>query len=176
MKKTIGETQKPLTLLTTTALFAAMITLMTAYIFHIPYGANGGYVHFGDALIYLAAALLPRPYAVCAAIIGGGLADLLTAPMWAPATMIIKALITLPFTSRHPHILNGRNMPAPILAALISIGGYYLAEGLIFGSFATAAASALGNLIQGVGSMIIFFLLAGVLERTKLKANLLQKF
>lgn len=173
MKKTIGETQKPLTLLTTTALFAAMITLMTAYIFHIPYGANGGYVHFGDALIYLAAVLLPRPYAVCAAIIGGGLADLLTAPMWAPATMIIKALITLPFTSRHPHILNGRNMPAPILAALISIGGYYLAEGLIFGSFATATASALGNLIQGVGSMIIFFLLAGVLERTKLKSGLL---
>ena len=23
--------------------------------FHIPYGANGGYIHFGDALIYIAA-------------------------------------------------------------------------------------------------------------------------
>lgn len=100
MKQNTVQTAKPLTLLTTTALFAAMVTLMTAYIFHIPYGTNGGYVHFGDALIYLAAVLLPRPYAVCAAVIGGGLADLLTAPMWAPATMIIKALITLPFTNR----------------------------------------------------------------------------
>ena len=37
--------------LVTAGLFAAMITIMTAYIFHIPYGANGGYIHFGDALI-----------------------------------------------------------------------------------------------------------------------------
>ena len=36
--------------MTLTGLFAAMITLMTAYICHIPYGANGGYIHFGDAL------------------------------------------------------------------------------------------------------------------------------
>ena len=35
------------------ALFAALITIMTAYICHIPVGVNGGYVHFGDALIYL---------------------------------------------------------------------------------------------------------------------------
>ena len=30
-------------LLTSTAIFAAMITLMTAYICHIPDGINGGY-------------------------------------------------------------------------------------------------------------------------------------
>ena len=51
--------QKPVTLLTVTGLFAAIITLMTAYICHIPYGANGGYIHFGDALIYVAAVILP---------------------------------------------------------------------------------------------------------------------
>ena len=56
-------------------LFAAMITVMTAYICHIPYGANGGYIHFGDALIYLAAVFLPRPYALAAAAIGGGAAS-----------------------------------------------------------------------------------------------------
>ena len=64
-----------------TGLFAAMITIMTAYIAHIPVGVNGGYSHFGDSLIYLAAVLLPTPYALVAAAIGGGLADLLTAPM-----------------------------------------------------------------------------------------------
>lgn len=112
--------QKPVTLLTVTGLFAAIITLMTAYICHIPYGANGGYIHFGDALIYVAAVILPRPYAMAAAAIGGGLADLLTAPMWAPATIIIKMLITLPFTSKNGRMLNGRNIIAPFLAALIS--------------------------------------------------------
>ena len=52
--------------ITAAGLFAAMITIMTAYICHIPYGANGGYIHFGDALIYLGAVFLPRPYALAA--------------------------------------------------------------------------------------------------------------
>ena len=91
---------KTLRRLTTTAVFAALITLMTAYIFHIPVGMNGGYVHLGDSLIYLAAATLPLPYACAAGAIGGGLADLLTSPAWAPATIIIKMLICLPFSSK----------------------------------------------------------------------------
>lgn len=36
--------------LTFTALMAAMITIFTAYICHIPVGQNGGYIHFGDSL------------------------------------------------------------------------------------------------------------------------------
>lgn len=86
--------------ITATAVMAALTTLMTAYIFHIPVGVNGGYVHLGDTMIYLAAAFLPLPYACAAGAIGGGLADLLTAPVWAPATIIIKMLICLPFSSK----------------------------------------------------------------------------
>ena len=62
--------------ITATAVMAALTTLMTAYIFHIPVGVNGGYVHLGDTMIYLAAAFLPLPYACAAGAIGGGLADL----------------------------------------------------------------------------------------------------
>ena len=91
--------------LTITGLFAAMIAIMTAYICHIPVGANNGYIHFGDSLIYLAAALLPTPYALAAAAIGGGLADLMTSPLWAPATIIIKMLITIPFSSQSAKIV-----------------------------------------------------------------------
>ena len=47
--------------LTSTALFAALICVTTAYIFHIPFGVNGGYIHIGDSLIYLAAAFLHMP-------------------------------------------------------------------------------------------------------------------
>ncbi len=68
-------------LLIMSALFAAAIAVMTAYLLHIPI-PTGGYIHVGDALIYLAACLLPAPYAVGAAMVGAGLADLLTAPMW----------------------------------------------------------------------------------------------
>ena len=54
--------------LVTTALFAAAITVMTAYMLHIPI-PTGGYIHLGDTLIYLAACLLPFPYAAAAATI-----------------------------------------------------------------------------------------------------------
>ena len=81
--------------LVTAALFAAAIAVMTAYLLHIPL-PTGGYIHLGDALIYLAACLLPVPYAAAAAAIGAGLADLLTAPMWVLPTLLIKALIVLP--------------------------------------------------------------------------------
>ena len=52
----------------TAALFAAVITLTTAYLLHIP--VPTGYVHLGDAFVYLAAPLLPAPYAVAAAANG----------------------------------------------------------------------------------------------------------
>ena len=81
-------------------MLAALITVMTAWFCHLPVGINGGYIHFGDAVIYLAAAILPRPYALAAAAIGAGLADVLTAPMWAPATIVIKMLLVLPFTNK----------------------------------------------------------------------------
>lgn len=94
--------------ITATAVMAALTTLMTAYIFHIPVGVNGGYVHLGDTMIYLAAAFLPLPYACAAGAIGGGLADLLTAPVWAPATIIIKMLICLPFSSKGKKLVTKR--------------------------------------------------------------------
>ena len=112
----------------TTGIFAAMITVMTAYICHIPYGANGGYIHFGDTMIYLAAVFLPRPYALAAAAIGGGIADLLTAPMWMPATVIIKMLIVLPFSEKNNRLLSTWNIMAPILSGVVSAAGYYAAE------------------------------------------------
>ena len=157
--------------LVTTGLFAAMITIMTAYICHIPYGANGGYIHFGDALIYVAAVFLPRPYALAAAAIGGGMADLLTAPMWAPATIVIKMLITLPFTSKEGRILSPRNVAAPFLAAVISAVGYWLAEGLLFGNFVAPLVSFAGSAVQSGGSAVIFLALAAAFDKIHLKSK-----
>lgn len=123
--KSTGKQTTRVKCLTITGLMAAMITLMTAYICHIPVGHNGGYIHFGDSLICIAAALLPTPYALAAAAIGGGLADLLTAPMWAPATIIIKMLITIPFTNKSAKIITVRNIVATVIAYLISGTCYF---------------------------------------------------
>ncbi len=150
-------------------IFAALITVMTAYICHIPVGMNGGYVHFGDALIYLAAVLLPRPYALMAAAVGGGLADLLTAPMWAPATIIIKMLIVLPFTSKSAKIITWRNVFATVLGYLISGIGYFLAEYILFETWSVFLVSMSQTLVQSLGSAILFVVFGFALDKVHVK-------
>lgn len=158
--------------LTITAVMAAMITLMTAYIFHIPVGINGGYVHLGDALIYLAASILPLPYACAAAAIGGGLADLMTAPLWAPATIIIKALICIPFSSKGTKIVTKRNVLALVISGFITIIGYYLAEGIIYGFTMAFWMMIAGNVVQAGGSAVVFFIFATALDKMGFKTRI----
>lgn len=155
-----------------TAILAALITVTTAYVCHIPLPYAGGYLHFGDSLIYLAACLLPRPYACAAAAIGGGMADLLTAPMWAPATILIKMLITLPFTNKGAKIVTLRNALAPLAAYVISGTGYFLFETLFFHADVAFLVSFAGSAIQSLGSGAIFILFGMLLDNAGFKKQL----
>lgn len=157
--------------ITMTGVMAALITIMTAYICHIPIGINGGYVHFGDSLIYLAAVLLPTPYALAAAAIGGGLADLLTAPMWAPATIIIKMLITIPFTNKSKKIVTPRNVIATVIAYFISGIGYFLAEYVLFGTWSVFLVSMYQSLWQSGGSAIFFIIFGLAFDKAHVKTK-----
>lgn len=157
--------------LTAAALFAAAIAVMTAYMFHIPI-PTGGYIHLGDALIYLAACLLPAPYAAAAAAAGAGLADLLTAPMWVLPTLIIKPLVALFFTSRQVRILCRRNCAAVVLAGLLSPTAYALAGCAMAGTMAAFLPQFLGTLAQGAGSAALFFTMAPALDGVNLKERL----
>ena len=159
-----------LRLLTTTALFAAAITVMTAYMLHIPL-PTGGYIHLGDALIYLAACLLPVPYAAAAGAIGAGLADLLTAPMWVLPTLVIKAVLVLFFTSKSECILCPRNWAAVVAAGLFSPAAYALANCVMAGTMTAFLPQFLGTLAQGIGSGALFLVIAPALDGVKLKEH-----
>ena len=152
-------------------IMATMITLATAYICHIPVGMNGGYIHFGDSLIYLAAALLPMPYAMLAAAVGGGLADLLTAPMWVVATVIIKMLLVLPFTNKGKKVVCLRNVIATVIAGVISVIGYAVAEYFLFGNWSVLLLSLAPSMIQSVGSAVFFVLFGVALDKARIKSR-----
>lgn len=154
-----------------TALFAASITVMTAYMLHIPI-PTGGYIHLGDALIYLAACLLPLPYAAAAAAIGAGLADLLTAPMWVLPTLVIKAVVVLFFSSKAERVLCRRNIAAVVIAGLFSPAAYALAGCAMAGTMAAFVPQFLGTLVQGIGSGALFLVIAPALDGVKLKAHI----
>ncbi len=155
------------------AAFAAIIFAATAYLPRIPiFGGAGGYVHVGDAFIYLAASLLPLPFAPLAAAIGGALADALTGFMiWAPATFIIKALMALPFSSARQKIITLRNAVAATASGLICIAGYYLYEAAVISNFTAALASIPFNAVQAVVSGAIYLVAGLALDRIKLKSR-----
>lgn len=146
-------------------LMGALVLLFTAWL-HIPVGK--GYVHIGDAFIYLAAVLLPTPYALLTAIGGAVLADCLSGyALWAPASLIIKGLTVLLFTSKKAKLLNLRNGLAPVGAGVLCAGGYYLYEALLYGDYATPLLSVPGNLLQSLCSAVVFYLMAIALRKRK---------
>lgn len=166
------ETQNKTRLIAISALLAALVFLATAYILHIPMGGNGGYVHVGDAFIYLAAAILPTPYAMAAAAIGAGLADVATgAAIWAIPTMIIKPILVLFFTNKTEKIINKRNIIATIIAGIVGTVLYMIAEGIMIGSMQAAFVMSLVSLVQPLGSAIVFIIVGVAFDKSKIKTK-----
>ena len=151
-------------------IFAALVFVCTAFL-QIP--SYAGYLHVGDALIYLAACLLPWPYAMGVGMIGGALADLLTGyAVWAPASLIIKGLSVLAFR-RLGKIVCLRNLLALIPAWVLCIGGYYAYEALITQNATAPLAGMVGSLFQCLISSIIFLFLGYLFDKLNLRRTLL---
>jgi uncharacterized repeat protein (TIGR04002 family) len=149
-------TDKKIKLYAYTAIFAAVIMLSTAFL-RIP--GPLGYMHLGDAVIFLSAAILPTPLAAAASALGAGAADLIAGyPIYIIPTIIIKSLMTLTFKkmsiARNIKIISTRNVIAVVISSLIGAGGYLLAELILFGE--GALLSLPFNLLQETASALVF--------------------
>ena len=154
-----------------TGVFTALVFVVTAYL-HIP--TNNGYIHVGDALIYLAACLLPWPYAMVVGAGGAFLADCLTGfAIWAPGSVIVKAITVLLFSNKEDKIINLRNSLAILPATIVCAGGYYLYESLIYGNFVAPLAGIPASLTQSVASSIVFVVAGLSLDKMKIKSALI---
>lgn len=160
-------------LLIVTALFLALTFLVTAYLLHIPVPATGGYIHLGDALLYLGASMLPTPFAIVAGGVGEALSDALTGSLiFALPTLIIKSCMVLCFTSKRATILCKRNAIAIVPAGCICLGGYYLTEVVLFHNFLSPLAEIPANLVQVAASGAIYLLVGAAFDRAKMKNHL----
>ena len=158
-------------LITLTAIFAAMTYVLTAFL-HIP--TAKGYIHIGDAVIFIAACILPKPYAAASAAIGASLSDALSGYwIWVPATMLIKALTVLAFTSKKPNVVNARNLTALFPALVLCVGGYALYSGLvIYGSLPAGFIDAPANLFQTAASAAVYVAFGLTLDKSGLKKKI----
>lgn len=161
-----------------TALFAAIIFAVTGYLPRIPIaGGAGGYIHLGDVFVYIAASILPVPYSLAAGAIGAALADAMTGYIiWAPMTLIVKALMAVMFTNKSPKIMPVRNIIAVIPAGIICVIGYYIFEVAITLSLTVPLVSVPFNLIQVGLSAVIYIVLAFALDKINIKKKLERGF
>lgn len=172
MGKTRGENgmKNKIRLMCISGVLVALVFVVTAYL-HIP--TNNGYVHIGDGFIYLAACLLPWPYAVFVGAGGALLADVLAGfAVWAPGSVLIKSVTALLFSSKGKKIMTLRNALALLPAAAICAGGYYLYEALLYSNFISPLAGIPANLTQSVASAAVFVVSGLVIDRTNLRQRM----
>lgn len=150
------------------AMFAAMIFALT--MLHVPIGA-GGYIHVGDSVIYIAALLMGGPWSFISAAIGAACADLVSGvAVYAIPSAIIKVLIAVPFVliaKKDTKLLSIRTAAFTIFSGVITILGYFLTDLVVYRAGAVADLPA--NVIQAVGSAVVFVILAFALDRADIK-------
>lgn len=155
------------------ALFAALSCVATMVI-QIP-SPTGGYFNLGDCFVLLGAFVLGPWLGGAAGGIGSMLADLLAYPMYAPATLLIKALMAV-CAGLLGRALQKRPYAASLLGALaaeaVMMAGYFAFESVLY-----SAQTALGNLLltnlpqAGVG-FAATTLLSVILEKSHLMHKL----
>lgn len=175
---TISKSKINVKLLALTAMCAALVTLMTSFI-KIP--SMFGYAHAGDSMIYFAASILPGPYGIIASSIGGALADLISGyPQWAIPTAIIKAINAVPFVlcrmamkkkGKDTKIINWSSLLMLIPTTMVTVGGYFIANGLMYGFEGAIAELATWWLQPCIGALVFIFL-GFALDRIDFKKKL----
>jgi len=152
-----------------TALLTALVFLGTTAL-KIPVPLTQGYVHLGDAMVYISVLILGRKNGSFAAATGSAMADVLGGfAAFAPWTLII--IFVMAFTTGtilelavrpHPQHTH-RQTPNPLLSSVLAMTaggammclGYFIAETIMYGSYVVALAELPWNIGQFAAGMVI---------------------
>ena len=173
-ENSIGQVQ----FLTITALFIALTYVFTAFVnVRLPITANGGLIHLGNVPLFICAILFGKKSGALAGGIGMGLFDLLSGwTAWAPFTFIIVGLMGFSvgaITEKKKGF--GWKVIAILVACVIKIAGYYIAEGIIYGNWITPASSIPGNLLQVGVAAVVVLIISGQLQKLAERMGLCTK-
>ncbi len=138
-----------------------LAAIMTAFVFvatfvpKIPIPL--GYVHLGNAAIFLAVMFGGRRIGILSGVVGSALADLLSGfPIWIVPTIFIKAAEAEIFWRlREKHFLIGL-----IAAGLVMATGYTLAGAFLYDSLSAGLASTPGLLLEAAVNISVTIILS----------------
>ncbi len=142
------------------AAMLAAITAIATMVIQIP-APLAGYVNCGDAFVLLSGFALGPVYGGLAAGIGSAIADIITYPVYAPATFIIKFAMAAVCGIIYKKKATAMSaLVSSVIAELIMIIGYLVYGMIIFGETLTAAiATVPGNSVQAVVGVVLGLIL-----------------
>ena len=150
------------------ALLAALACVATL-VLTVP-SPTGGYMNLGDTVVVLSAYLLGPWWGAAAAGIGSMLADLFAGyPAYAPATLVIKAVMALLAAVLYKALgkKNWAFLVCAVAAEAVMVVGYWLYDGLfIVNSLAGGAAGIPSNLVQAAFGLVVSTLLVTALRKS----------
>lgn len=167
-----------------TALMTAMVMVLT-YIIKIPVPATEGYIHLGDTMIFFSVLLLGWKRGAFASGVGSALSDLVGGYMhYVPVTFVVKTLMAVAmglcidyaikkgYTSKKMRLMEIIGM---IIAGIVMVAGYYLAESFMYGSFIVPLAAIPMNIVQFVSGVILATALSAALYKTPARKNFVYR-
>jgi len=155
-----------------TSMLIALVFVATVLLnIRLPIAANGGLVHMGTAMLFIASILFGPKKGAIAGAVGMGLFDLFAGwTLWAPFTIVARGL--------QGYIVgkiawsNGRNgssitfnLIGTIISIPVMLGVYYICEGILFSNWIAPMASIPGNITQNVVGIIVAIPVAIVLKK-----------
>lgn len=160
-----------------TSLMMGLIIVCTMFV-RIPIPLTTGYVHLGDAMIFLGVLLLGWRYGAIAAAFGSTLGDLLSGfAMWAPWTFAIKGgmallagVIILSFSRNNRQLTLANKLIAMIPAGIFMVVGYFVAEGVMYGNWVAPWLGVPWN----IGQFVVGIILALVIQKALGSTNILK--
>lgn len=157
--------------LTINAMCIALTFVATAFInIRLPIMANGGLIHLGNVPLFLSAMIFGKKTGALAGAFGMGFFDLISGwTAWAPFTFIIVGIMGYAVGKISEKNTTLWYIIAIVVALIIKIVGYYIAEGILYSNWIAPATSIPGNVVQVVTAGIIVVPIITALKKTVLK-------
>ena len=172
------QTNKHITKIVLSALMMCVIMVAIMFI-KIPIPFTQGYVHPGDAMIFLAVLVLGWKYGAAAAAFGGMLGDVMGGfAAWAPWTFCIKGMMAMILglvielamkKERSRRFVMAVMIVGMVIAGAFMTVGYYAAEGIMYGNWVVPVMGIPWNIGQFAVGMVLALVLAEALCKTPAK-------
>lgn len=145
-----------------TAMLVALVFLSTFFLnIKLPISVNGGLVHLGTAMLFIASILFGPKKGALAGAIGMGLFDIVGGwLLWAPITIVARGLQgfivgKIAWSKGRKGSSLALNITATIVSIPFMIAVYYLGEVILYGNWIVPLTSIPGDLLQNALGMII---------------------